>query len=604
MKFDARIDGSAIRCSVTSDRDLTSPVFCYSLMAPSVSKDGFPRLKSVGGYTELQLPALSSGEILEFTVAYENPEFMPANRAWLPLGAFLRDCEGIHPLPLLEPAGVLRGSISYADGVDPTLKVCPQPTSFEPANEVARVSALKADSSDQRRALELANRCGLGDYGADNGIPVTCELDRSLGKEAYRIEIATDSIQVFHASDTGAFYAGVTLVTLLATHDSVLPCGVIADTPRFEWRGQHLDCARHFYGVETILKLLDLMALLKMNRFHWHFADDEAFRLELDSLPELARTHFRGENQLLPGVFGGGARAGGSYSKVDAKRVIDHAKSLGIEVMPEIEVPAHALALCKLYPETRDRRENGAEQSVQGYLQNVMNPALPESWRIWEAMVTEISDLFPFDTLHLGGDELPHDTWSGSPAARELMQTEGLATTQDLQGWTMNKLARHTIACGKTPAGWEESALGTPSIENDAVIFSWTGQGPGLQAARDGHRIVMMPGQKTYLDMAQTESPNDWGANWAAIISLEETLNWEPVPTDEPELEEFIIGVEGAFWSEFTTEDSEMEPMLAPRILGIASMAWQSQQATLTDVLLGLRRAYARVFDAMNWQQS
>ena len=114
----------------------------------------------------------------------------------------------------------------------------------------------------------------------------------------------------------------------------------------------------------------------------------------------------------------------------------------------------------------------------------------------------------------------------------------------------------------------------------------------------------MMPGQKTYLDMAQTDSPNDWGANWAAIISLEETLNWEPVPTDEPELEEFIIGVEGAFWSEFTTKDCEMEPMLAPRLLGIASMAWQSQQATQTDVLLGLRRAYAHVFDAMNWQQS
>ena len=346
------------------------------------------------------------------------------------------------------------------------------------------------------------------------------------------------------------------------------------------------------------------MALLKLNRFHWHFADDEAFRLHLDSLPELAQSHWRGEGELLPGVFGGGIRSGGGYSRADAARVIAHAKALNIEVMPEIEVPAHALALARIWPDTRDPQDSGNEASVQGYPANVMNPARDESWRIWSAMAREVGEIFPFDVLHLGGDELPEATWMGSPAARDLMSREGLATTQDLQGWTMHRLAAEVAAQGKTPAAWEEAAKGRQGIENGALLFSWTGQGPGLDAARAGYDVVMTPGQKVYLDMAQTADPDDWGATWAAIIGLEDTIDWDPVPDDEPEIEARIRGVQGTFWSEFTTRDAEMEPMLAPRILGVATMGWQARGTPDPEVLRGLAHAYAPVFAAMGWATS
>lgn len=604
MKFDARIDGPLIRCTLTSDRDLHGPVFCFSGMAPSISHDGYSRLKSVGGYCEIQLPDIENSQTLEFSIAYDNPDFAPANRAWLPLGAYLR-CDGdTLALPQLLPVGVEQGAISYSDGTAPEFLICPQPTSYSASEGLLHISGIRSDMAELLRVDKLTKRLGFDPFLKDAGIPLTHELDESLSAEAYRLDIQPDSITLSHKGSAGAFYGGVTLATLIATHNGKVPCGSIEDAPRFEWRGQHLDCARHFYQVDTILRLLDLMAMLKLNRFHWHFADDEAFRLELDSLPELSQTHFRGEGNLVPGVFGGGPNSGGSYSRADADRVIAHAKSLGIEVMPEIEVPAHALALCKIFPDTRDPDDIGTEQSVQGYSENVMNPAMPESWRVWTAMVDEISDIFPFEMLHLGGDELPHDTWQGSPAAKGLMVAEKLESTQDLQGWTMNKLAQHTVSKGKKPAGWEESALGNPSIGNGAIIFSWTGQGPGLQAARDGHRVVMMPGQKTYFDMAQTGTPNDWGANWAAIIGLEDTLDWEPVPDEEPELETNIIGVEGAFWSEFTTQDQEMEPMIAPRILGIATLGWQAKNGASTDDLLGLRLVYSKVFQSMGWAQS
>jgi len=604
MQFDARIDGNVIHCCLVPDCALTTPVFCFSAMAPAISGDGYARLKSVGGYTEIQLPSLAADSEFSFSVRFENPDFAPANRAWLPLGPYLRCGDKTYPVPAPDPAGVKQGAITYKEGRTPDLLICPQPTQFTPFEGFVAIEGVRSDAPEMHRVSDLTTRLSFRGFLSDHGSPLITTVDPSLPAESYRLEIRATDIQLISADSQGTLYGGITLATLIETHGGVVPCGMIEDAPRFSWRGQHLDCGRHFYEVETILRLLDLMAMIKLNRFHWHFADDEAFRLQLDTLPELAQTHFRGEGELVPGVFGGGRRAGGCYSKADAKRVVDHAKALGIEVMPEIETPAHAFALCQLFPETRDRKENSAEQSVQGYFENVMNPAMPESWRVWESMIDEVAAIFPFNVLHLGGDELPHDTWQGSPAAKELMCAEGLGSTQDLQGWTMNKLAQRTVSKGKIPAGWEESALGVPSIGNGALIFSWTGQGPGLQAARDGHQVVMMPGQKAYLDMAQSGSLDDWGANWAAIIPLEETINWDPVPDDEPELESHILGVEGAFWSEFTTKDQQMEAMLAPRILGIAMMGWQDKSSVNVDTLLGMRSVYARLFDQMGWTQS
>ena len=146
MKFDARIDGSAILCSLTPDRDIPNPIFCHSVMAPSVSCDGFERIKSVGGYTELQLPDLTKGQAFEFKVAYENPEFAPANRAWLPLGSYLRSGDTIIDLPVIQPAGVVRGSITYPSGETPDLLICPQPLSFTSSDGSLQVSGIRSNS--------------------------------------------------------------------------------------------------------------------------------------------------------------------------------------------------------------------------------------------------------------------------------------------------------------------------------------------------------------------------------------------------------------------------------------------------------------------------
>ena len=602
MNFEAWIDGREMACRVTVDTDIAAPVFCFSCMAPVKVLSGGTRIAHLGGYTEVQLPDLTAGVPHELRIEHAIDRHVPGNRGWLPLGGYLRHAGGLTSLPIL-PAGVSPKGVPRPAGSPPEVLVCPQPAAAQLTGEVLETHGFDIAGTALNRAVDWATRCGL-DLHEANGTPLAVTVDESLPAEAYRLTIGPEGAALSHGDAAGAFYGGVTLATLLRTHRGQIPCGVIEDAPRFEWRGQHLDCARHFYSVETILRLLDLLALLKMNRFHWHFADDEAFRLHLASLPELAGTHQRGEGHLLPGVFGGGISSGGGYTRADAARVIAHAKALHIEVMPEIEVPAHALAIAKIFPGTRDPSDTGAEASVQGYPENVMNPAQEESWRIWQAMATEVAEIFPFHVLHLGGDELPPGTWQGSPAAEALKTAEGLTSTQDLQGWTMFKLAGHVQSSGKSPAAWEEAALGARGIEHDAILFSWTGQGPGLQAARDGYSVVMCPGQKVYLDMAQTPDPSDWGATWAAIVPLSETINWDPVPDDEPELEARIIGVEGTFWSEFTTRDVEMEPMLAPRILGVATMAWQPRGSADQDALHGLAEIYGSVFDFMGWNST
>lgn len=575
MKYDSRLEGAKMICTITSDRDLTAPIFCFSGMAPITATAGGTRLRGMGSFTEVALPDLQAGQPHEVVVEYTDGH-KAANRAWLPMGPYLRVGGEVIALPNRRegPRPQTLPDLGPFDG----LPVVPQPEIWRASGGTVDLSGVQCSDDALRSVAELARRRGFDFEGHS---PVTLRVG-DMAPDAYRLEITPKGITITAADFGGRFCAGITLLTLMQA--GPVPCGVIEDQPRFGWRGQHLDTARHYYHPDTILDLLDLMALLKLNRFHWHFADDEAFRLQIDSYPELWRkTEMRGEGHLLPALFSDTLQAGGSYSKDTVRAIIARAKSLNIEILPEIEAPAHAIAITHVFPDTRDSADNGPETSVQGYQGNSLNPAMPKTWEVLEAIAKEVGDLFPFAHLHLGCDELADDTWMGSPKARALMDDEGLETTDDLQGWTMQRLAKTVVQNGQRPAAWEEAARGSNGgIGNNAILFSWTGQGPGLDAARAGYDVVMSPAQHVYLDMAHTDDPDDWGASWAAFVSLADTINWNPVP--DPSLSDRIIGVQGTFWSEFTTEDAQIWPLLMPRLLGVAVKAWQTDEISQDDL--------------------
>lgn len=596
LTFSARIEGALIICEIGSDTAMASPVFCASLMAPGEVVKGGWLLHRVAGYLEVRLPALAPATPHRLVLRYQDQAFGPVNRAWLPLGAYLRHDGACLPLPPL-PAGVAPAQGS-APPAPKGLRLIPPPTDWRPAGGTVALTGVACADEPLAAVDRLAHAMGLAPFLSADGLPLHLIDDPGQPPEGYVLTIAPEGLTIAAADRAGAFYGGVSLLMLMCTHAGAVPCGTITDRPRFAWRGQHLDCARHFFRPQTLTRLIDLMALLKLNRFHWHFADDEAFRLEVDCLPELwQKTAFRGEGEAVPGVFGGGIRSGGSYAKQTARALIAHAADRSVEILPEIEVPAHSFGMIAALDGLRDPAETGTELSIQGYPANVVNPAMPRTWEVLNALVDEVGALFPFAHLHLGADELPPATWDGSPAADALKAREGMQTRDDALGWMLEKLAARVAANGQRPAAWEEAARGANGgIGHDAILFSWTGQAPGIAAARAGYDIVMCPAQHTYLDMAHTGASDDWGAAWAAFIGLEQTIDWSPVPADAPDIAPRVIGVEATFWSEFTTQDDQIWPMLLPRLLGVATKAWDTAErldgaglralsATLRDML-------------------
>lgn len=605
LTFRTRIDGRRIRCHVGTDRPLRAPVLCFSLLAAPAVVSGGTLVRRLAGYAEVALPDLVPGPPHEVVLEHADPRYVPRNRAWLPLGAYLRVGRDCLPLPPGHDLGLRQAEGPPAPPLAPDrLPLVPQPAEWRPSGGTLAFAAL-APAPGLEGVADLAQRLGLAPLVADGGVALSVERDAGLGPEGYRLTISPSGLTAVVGGPAGLHHAGITLLTLRETCGGRLPCGTIADRPRFGWRGQHLDCARHFFGVEFILRLLDLMALLKLNRFHWHLADDEAFRLEVATEPLLwQRTAFRGEGELVPGVFGGGIRAGGSYSRAEVARVLARAKALHIEVMPEIEVPAHSHAMVKAVPGLRDPGDNGEEVSIQGYLDNIVNPAMPATWDLLRPLAREVAGLFPFGLLHLGADEAPPGAWAGSPAVAALKAREGLEGADDVQGWMLAKLAADLGRDGIRVAAWEEAAKGCQGgIGNGALLFSWTGQGPGVEAARRGHDVVMCPAQHAYFDLAHTDDPDDWGAAWAGVVPLERTVAWDPVPKGAEDIAPRVAGVQACFWGEFTTEDAQAEGMIAPRILGIATRGWEPAGLTDGASLRALAGAYAPLFDRIGWQR-
>ncbi len=604
LTFATKIEGRQIHCEIGSDIALSAPILCFSLMSSVRVVSGGTLIWGQAGFAEVALPDVRAGIVHKVVVAYENPSFYPRNRAWLPLGAYIKLGKDCHALPPGTKLGVLSGARPICAPLPAgSLPLVPAPMDWTPTGGFVDFSGTASKDARLNGVDGLAQRCHFAPLRDDFGAKTTITVDDSLPQEAYRLTIAAEGLQIAASSDHGVHNAGVTLLNLRETCGGVLACGVILDDPRFGYRGQHLDCARHYFSVKSILRLLDLMALLKLNRFHWHFADDEAFRLEVSSAPTLwQQTAFRGEGCILPGIFGGGIRSGGTYSKADVAQILARASELHIQVLPEIEIPAHSHAMIRVIPGLRDSGDNGEERSVQGYLDNIVNPAMPATWALLEPLMLEVAGLFPIGILHMGCDEAPHGAWAGSPAVAALKAQEGLVSGDDVQGWMMARLAKTLVANGLRPAAWEEAAKGkNGGIGNGALLFSWTGQGPGIEAARRGHDVVMCPAQNVYFDLAHSPDPDDWGAAWAGFVSLEKTVDWDPVPVGAEDIAERIVGVEACLWGEIVTEDWQMEALVAPRILGLATKAWERRGATNGAALRSLATAYGPVFDRMGW---
>lgn len=425
----------------------------------------------------------------------------------------------------------------------------------------------------------------------------------ALGPEGYILTVTKGGVRIVAAAPAGLFYGGQTLRQLLppaiyakSQQSNVkwdIPCCTIMDKPRFAWRGFMLDYSRHFFTLDYTKHLLDAMAMQKLNVFHMHLTDDDGWRIEIKKYPKLTEVGaWRGTKCEIPNTRRGEAfeRYGGFFTQDQIREIVAYAARLHINVMPEVDLPGHSLAICTAYPETQPTRASG-EKSVQGHAGNAISPAKESNYQIVDDIISEMSALFPFEYVHIGGDEVNHGLWRDCPQIKDLIEREKLGGLSGAQVYFTKRLEGILAKHHKKMIGWNEIMNG--QLARTTAIMAWTGAGPGFHAARQGFPVVMAPGPHCYFDMgypsANDEPPAHW---WAGQIGDEKCYSFDPLAEKgltEDQCDK-IMGVHACLWSEFitpwkskqgwadfTTNGEVADFKAFPRLCALAEMGWTPQ---------------------------
>jgi hexosaminidase len=368
----------------------------------------------------------------------------------------------------------------------------------------------------------------------------------------------------------------------IGTLDWRIPCVEIEDIPRFGWRGAHLDVARHFMPKSFIKKFIDLLALHKLNTFHWHLTEDQGWRIEIKRYPRLTEVgawrketvvgHYRSvENPVYDG-----RPHGGFYTQEDISEIVAYAQERCINVIPEIEMPGHAQAAITAYPELGNTGRPAEVRTIWGISEEVFN-VNETTIEFLQNVLTEVLELFPSEFIHIGGDECPKRQWRESPDAQARMRELGLADEEELQGYFIRRMDTFLTGRGRRLVGWDEILEG--GLAPNATVMSWRGEDGGIAAAKAGHDVVMAPNIYTYLDYYQSE---DWETEPLAIggyVPLEKVYHYEPVPAALSAAEgRHVLGTQGQLWTEYMPDYRQVEYMAFPRLCALAEVAWTPPQ--------------------------
>ena len=401
--------------------------------------------------------------------------------------------------------------------------------------------------------------------------------DPTLPPGGYALEFAP-AVTLAHADADGLRHGLVALAQMAhaARTDPRfgLPrAGRIADRPRFDWRGAHLDVARNMRAPGEVARLIDVLAWHRMSHLHLHLTDDEGWRLESRAFPALTEIGaVRGRGRPLPPQFADGpAGQSGFYTVEEIRALVAHGARHGVAIVPEIDAPGHATALLASVPGLRDPEERARSyHSVQGYPNNALNPGLPRTYEVLEAILGEVADLFPSPLLHLGGDEVPDGAWGASPAALALARAEGVEGAAALQGLFTRRAERIVGGLGRRMAGWDECAEG--GVASGAVLFAWRSAARTAELLAAGRDVVATPGEAYYLDMTDREGWDAAGTSWAGAVTPEATYRFEAgAPPGGPAASS---ACRPCLWSEHLATRAHLAAMAHPRLSAVAEAAW------------------------------
>ena len=396
--------------------------------------------------------------------------------------------------------------------------------------------------------------------------------------EGYRLTVGSSGATIAAHDDAGLFYGAVTMWQLATPNGRsagpvTVPGTMIDDAPRFAWRGLMLDSARHFQSPAFIKQLLEWMSLNKLNRFHWHLVDDQGWRIPIDKYPRLTQIggwRVPASTAPAPPL----PKVGGVYTKAEIRDVVAFASARGIVVVPEIEMPGHALSAIRAYPRlgtgVTPPPGIGSDWGVFPYLYNVDEP----TFTFLEDVLTEVMVLFPGTYIHVGGDEAVKDQWRASSAVQAKIKALGLANEEALQGWFVARIGKFLHAHGRKLVGWDEILLG--GVPKDATVMSWQGTDGAIKAAATGHDTILAPAPTLYFDnIAST----DVAVGRAHVISLADVYDFDPLPPAIPEAaRHHVLGLQGALWTEHMRTEARVVEQAFPRVLAVAELGWSPSQ--------------------------
>lgn len=421
-------------------------------------------------------------------------------------------------------------------------------------------------------------------------------------KEAYELEIKNNEIVVSASNSAGIFYGIQSLQQLLIIADNgKLPEMKIMDSPRFEWRGMHLDCSRHFFTVEEVKKYLDYMSMYKMNNFHWHLTEDQGWRIEIKAFPRLTEIGAWREGTMV-GKYDNqeydNIRYGGFYTQEEIKEVVEYAQERHINVVPEIEMPGHSLAALAAYPHLSCTGGPFKVARGWGVFEDVYCAGNEEVFEFLEAVMDEVLALFPSEYIHIGGDESPKKRWKNCEKCQKRIIEEGLEDEHQLQSYFIQRMERYLNAKGRKIIGWDEILEG--GLAPNATVMSWRGTEGGIAAAKQSHFVVMSPGSPCYFDHYQVENIENEPLAIGGYNPLHKVYAYEPIPDAlNPSESGFILGAQGNVWTEYMKTFSQVEYMAIPRMLALSEVLWSQVEDKNYEDFLNRLKINTKILDRM-----
>ena len=414
--------------------------------------------------------------------------------------------------------------------------------------------------------------------------------DANLAEEEYSIDITKANCIVRASSYNGFLYAIQTLKQLTSVNifgnepnpaeKFLFPCVKIQDKPRFGYRGMHLDCSRHFFSVEEVKKYLDIMALYKLNRFHWHLTDDQGWRVEIKKYPRLTEIGAFRNGTVIKKDWGSndGVRYGGYYTQEQMKDIVAYAGKLGIVVIPEIDLPGHMMGALAGYPELGCTGGPYEVWTRWGISEQVLCPGKEAMFSFLEDVFTELMDIFPSEYIHIGGDECPKTEWEKCPACQARIKALGIKADerhteeQFLQSYVTARVQKFLNDHGRKIIGWDEILEG--ELAKGATVMSWRGTDGGIKASAMGFDVIMTPNTYCYFDYYQSEDQDKEPFGIGGFLPWDKVYSYEPLEGLNDSQQKHILGVQANLWTEYVATPEHLEYMLLPRMNALSEVQW------------------------------